>query len=580
MSRLSSQFATSRRKPGAANISPRPVSTGFQMTPTRAACACGGACPRCRAGVPGPRAATGSGLEQEADRAAEAMLAGRPLASEGGLTPTVPEATAQSHRPTGAGRPLDGSTRGYFEARLGRDLAAVRVHTGADAQRRTADLSARAYTVGDDIVFNAGEYAPDTAAGRRLMAHELAHVGQQAQGGPVVQREPLPPGECDPANLGTLGPLFHRDEADVAALGLPTRTVVDPPAAAEDFVLYCPHRSSRPLKRLLACTTAYWVGDAEAAGKGQGKDEVWARLEGESGYFWGYVKKPYLSTAGCAQTETEDSTESGTESEEGEADAEEFEESEIPSAEDAEAETSDTTGVEAGAIMRVNAPNDPGWAPVVPNYLMVAKGEPHFFPHFLQVEVIRPHESQADAYLVEAQEGKYEGSDAFIHGSYLMNDPGSPGYAFTTYNIDTQEFFYGGAGPVKAVTHSGKVPSPGTYDLQVPDYPHDAGAKYGPYATAWFLIGDSGDKYFHPGMISLGCITVEIKMGDTTTWPDIWTYLIDARSKPGVVGTIEITHSPPVPDWADPFGGNTTGGPGNQVWHPPGVGQGGVPIDW
>jgi hypothetical protein len=67
-----------------------------------------------------------------------------------------------------------------MEQAFGRDFGGVRVHTGAAAAKSTADVAATAYTVGSDIVFGAGAYAPGTAAGDRLLAHELAHTIQQA----------------------------------------------------------------------------------------------------------------------------------------------------------------------------------------------------------------------------------------------------------------------------------------------------------------------------------------------------------------------------------------------------------------
>jgi hypothetical protein len=80
------------------------------------------------------------------------------------------------------GRPLDAATRARFEPRFGRDFSQVRVHAGRMAERSARDLGAQAYTVGHDIVFGAGRFAPETHAGQRLIAHELAHVVQQSNG--------------------------------------------------------------------------------------------------------------------------------------------------------------------------------------------------------------------------------------------------------------------------------------------------------------------------------------------------------------------------------------------------------------
>ncbi len=77
------------------------------------------------------------------------------------------------------GRPLDAATRSFFEPRFGRDLSDVRVHADDKAAHSAAAIHARAYTMGRHIVFGSGAYAPQTDAGHKLVAHELAHVAQQ-----------------------------------------------------------------------------------------------------------------------------------------------------------------------------------------------------------------------------------------------------------------------------------------------------------------------------------------------------------------------------------------------------------------
>lgn len=77
------------------------------------------------------------------------------------------------------GQPLPESERHFFEPRFGVDFRGVRIHTDARAAETAEDLDAQAYTVGQDIVFNEGRYAPETEEGRRLLAHELTHVIQQ-----------------------------------------------------------------------------------------------------------------------------------------------------------------------------------------------------------------------------------------------------------------------------------------------------------------------------------------------------------------------------------------------------------------
>jgi hypothetical protein len=81
------------------------------------------------------------------------------------------------------GQPLDASTRGFMEPRFGRDFSNVRVHSSSSAERSARDVNAQAYTSGHDIAFGAGRFAPGTQQGRRLLAHELAHVVQQSGSG-------------------------------------------------------------------------------------------------------------------------------------------------------------------------------------------------------------------------------------------------------------------------------------------------------------------------------------------------------------------------------------------------------------
>jgi hypothetical protein len=86
------------------------------------------------------------------------------------------------------GQPLDVRSRTFFEPRFGCDFSRVRVHHDASSAQSARDVSARAYTVGSHIVFGTGEYAPQSMAGRELLAHELSHVVQQRA---VVQRDSI-----------------------------------------------------------------------------------------------------------------------------------------------------------------------------------------------------------------------------------------------------------------------------------------------------------------------------------------------------------------------------------------------------
>jgi len=99
----------------------------------------------------------------------------------------APAASAQLGLSSGQHLPRD--IRAFFEPRLGRDLADVRVHIDARAAESALSLRARAYASGSDIVFASGQYRPQTQEGRKLIAHELAHVRQADRGGARIRRD-------------------------------------------------------------------------------------------------------------------------------------------------------------------------------------------------------------------------------------------------------------------------------------------------------------------------------------------------------------------------------------------------------
>lgn len=116
--------------------------------------------------------------EEEIHRAATTDAAG----------PIDAATNAQIDSLHGGGQPLPDSVRTFFEPRFGSDLGDVRVHTGAAAAETAHSINARAYTLGRDIVFATGQYAPDTTAGRTLLAHELVHTFQQSGNARRVRR--------------------------------------------------------------------------------------------------------------------------------------------------------------------------------------------------------------------------------------------------------------------------------------------------------------------------------------------------------------------------------------------------------
>jgi hypothetical protein len=90
----------------------------------------------------------------------------------------------QRVREHSGGRPLSREERSYFEPRFDRDFSGVRLHDNPLADTAARSVSARAYTLGSDVVFRSGAYRPGTTDGQHLLAHELTHVLQQGGGGP------------------------------------------------------------------------------------------------------------------------------------------------------------------------------------------------------------------------------------------------------------------------------------------------------------------------------------------------------------------------------------------------------------
>lgn len=109
------------------------------------------------------------------ESAGEAGAKGRTL-RETEHPPAVEQALARVGR---GGQPLDASLRAELGATAGTDLAGVSLHTGPTAHRASRSLDAAAFTVGSDVFFARNRYSPETSAGRRLIAHEVAHTIQQ-----------------------------------------------------------------------------------------------------------------------------------------------------------------------------------------------------------------------------------------------------------------------------------------------------------------------------------------------------------------------------------------------------------------
>ncbi len=101
-------------------------------------------------------------------------------ATSGHISDANPNLESDIRPLKGGGQPLSENDRAFFEPRFGRDFSQVRLHTDTRAAESARAVNARAYTVGRNVVFGAGQYTPESSPGQRLMAHELTHVVQQS----------------------------------------------------------------------------------------------------------------------------------------------------------------------------------------------------------------------------------------------------------------------------------------------------------------------------------------------------------------------------------------------------------------
>jgi hypothetical protein len=158
-------------------------------------------CPKCaaKAWAQVPLGAPNDPLEAEADRMADA-LDRRPTTAAAGGADAPPDEGGNAlgrltEHPLGGapavlgralsegGQALPAATRAHFESAFGYDFSRVRVHAGSRAGAAARALSSRAFTWGQHVAFAPGQYAPHSAGGRHLLAHELTHVVQQSGAG-------------------------------------------------------------------------------------------------------------------------------------------------------------------------------------------------------------------------------------------------------------------------------------------------------------------------------------------------------------------------------------------------------------
>lgn len=161
----------------------------------------------------------------------------------------APEVGAATQPAAGDGRPLGEAERAFFGTRFREDFGGVRLHTGAAAAESARSIGARAYAVGQNLVFAEGQYAPHTEGGLRLLAHELAHVAQQrrpgaggasAESGADAAAEAVASGRAvSPQSIGGAAPGLYADNGFTLSPGSPSVGFKLPPLkVSRKLVLY------------------------------------------------------------------------------------------------------------------------------------------------------------------------------------------------------------------------------------------------------------------------------------------------------------------------------------------------------
>jgi Domain of unknown function (DUF4157) len=153
------------------SLSAPPTFTPVRSGLLQRKCACGG--------TPGATGECEACRKKKLQRRSENLNPSSTIHSPSSLSEVPPIVHEVVRSP---GQPLDAGTRAFFEPRFGHDFSKVRVHADAKAAESARSVNALAYTVGSEIAFGAGRYAPEGLTGHKLLAHELAHVVQQRAG--------------------------------------------------------------------------------------------------------------------------------------------------------------------------------------------------------------------------------------------------------------------------------------------------------------------------------------------------------------------------------------------------------------
>jgi len=214
----------------------------------------------------------------------EAKIQRKPLSSVGGV-PLQSPAHVHSAINSG-GRPLDAETRNFFEPRFGYDLGSVRIHTGDRAEQSANAIVAKAYTLGSNLVFGSGEYQPHSESGRRLIAHELAHIMQQGTGKiQELQRQQAEESATEDRSAPSRSTVISEAEVCPPSEGMTCTPATNSPDAVTNSIAFSQneHMLNRRQQEEIEAAAASWN---DAGRLGTVRIDGYASAEGECSYNW------------------------------------------------------------------------------------------------------------------------------------------------------------------------------------------------------------------------------------------------------------------------------------------------------
>jgi len=228
----------------------------------------------------------------------------RAASPDAGIAPPIVHEVLRS-----PGVPLDPALRADLEPRFGHDFSRVRVHTDARAAQSADAVSAHAYTVGRDVVFASGQYVPHSAAGKKLLAHELTHVLQQHHGmsanGPTQVSSPADPAEREAEKIADSVSVGSQDNVAVRTESAFRVARQQVPQAAEKGGVPCVRDAYKVFERKVDLQPVFFRdSDTDKSPTGGS----WARRLTSANSIWGKLGVVFNALSAIVRTDAANKT--------------------------------------------------------------------------------------------------------------------------------------------------------------------------------------------------------------------------------------------------------------------------------